>query len=287
MDTKQIPYLLQLLEDDSDLVREEVLKALRSFGPQLIGEVRKFQGGLSSESRKLLTAILFSHQRDWLRKEWHGWYQPDDEIGSLEKALSLIADFQNNSIEAPILGVLLTRLAEEFRSLHGHTDDPLILADFLFRSKKIGGAPEEDYYNPLHSNAVYVIEHKKGLPITLAAVYMLVGNRLGMEITGCALPGHFLAKSAYAGRTFFVDGFHGGRVLSAKAVLDRYASSGTANIQEMLKTPADSKMIVRRVLTNLAYAYEKNEDHDNSQFMAELLRDAEKSSGEIPDYFPE
>ena len=287
MDLKQIPYLLQLLEDDSEMVRMEVIKALKSYGPELAAEVERRQIDLSPESRKVLSSILAVHRREWLRRVWPDWYKPAEEFASLEAALGLIAEFQNVGREAPILSVLLNRLAEEYRSLHGASDDPLILADFLFRSKKIGGAPEDDYYNPLHSNMVYAIEHKKGLPITLAAIYMLVGGRLGMSVTGCALPGHFLARAEYAGRSFYVDGFHGGRVLSAKAVLDRYASSGTANVQEMLKTPADVKTIVRRILTNLAYAYEKQEDLDNSRFMADLLREAEKFSGGVPDYFPE
>ncbi|MBP9866005.1 MAG: transglutaminase family protein [Candidatus Omnitrophica bacterium] len=287
MDLKQIPYLLQLLEDDSEVVRAEVVKALKSYGPELTAEVDKLQIDLSPESRKVLLAILAVHRREWLRRVWPDWYKAGDEYASLEAAMGLIAEFQNAGREAPILSVLLDRLAQEYRTLHHSSDDPLVLADFLFGGKKIGGAPEDDYYNPHHSNMVYAIEHKRGLPITLAGVYMLVGARLGMSVTGCALPGHFLARAEYAGRSFYVDGFHGGRVLSAKAVLDRYASSGSANVQEMLKTPADVKMIVRRVLTNLAYAYEKREDQDNSRFMADLLRDAEKFSGGVPDYFPD
>jgi len=287
VDIKQIPYLLQLLEDDSEVVRSEVTKALKSYGSELAVEVDKLQMDLSPESRKVLTAILAVHRREWLRRVWPDWCKPDEDAARLEAAFGLIAEFQNAGREAPILSVLLNRLAEEYRSLHGTHDDPLILADFLFRSKKMGGAPEDDFYNPLHSNLVYTIEQKRGLPITLAAIYMLVGSRLGMSVTGCALPGHFLARAEYAGRSFYVDCFHGGRVLSAKAVLDRYASSGTANVQEMLKTSADVKMIVRRVLTNLAYAYEKHADPDNSRFMADLLRDSEKFSGGVPDYFPD
>jgi len=287
VDLKQIPYLLQLLEDDSDVVRMGVTKALKSYGPELATEVEKLQIDLSPESRKLLAVILAVHRREWLRRVWPDWYKAADEYASLEAALSFISEFQSTGRDAPVLSVLLDRLAQEYRTLQGSNDDPLILADFLFHGKKVGGAPEDDYYNPLHSNIVYALEHKRGLPITLAAVYMLVGYRLGMAITGCALPGHFLARAEYAGRSFYVDGFHGGRVLSAKAVLDRYASSGAANVQEMLKTPAEVKMIVRRILTNLAYAYEKQDDHENSQFMAELLRDVEKFSGGVPDYFPD
>lgn len=287
MDLKQIPYLLQLLEDDSDMVRCEVTKALKSYGSDLAREVDKLQIDLNPEGRKVLSSILAVHRREWLRRVWVDWYKPDEEASSLEAALGMIAEFQSVGRDTPILSVLLNHLAEEYRTLHGSADDPLILADFIFRGKKIGGAPEDDYYNPFHSNMIFAVEHKRGLPITLAAIYMLVGSRLGMTITGCALPGHFLARAEYAGRSFYVDGFHGGRVLSAKAVLDRYASSGTANVQEMLRTPASAKMIVRRFLTNLAYAYEKSEDHDNSRFMSELLRDAEKSSGGIPDYFPD
>ncbi len=287
MDTKQLPYLLQLLEDDSEVVRAEVVKALVGYGPQLAAELEKQAYEISAEGRKVLNGILAAHKRDWLRRVWRDWYREGDDLASLEAALGLIAEFQSmGRSEASALPVLLDRMAQECRALHGPSDDPLVLADFLFNTKRLGGAPEEEYYNPAHSSLIYAIEHKRGLPITLACIYILTGARLGMNITGCALPGHFLARAEYAGRTSYVDGFHGGRVLSAKAVLDLYATRGTANLQEILKTNADVKIIVRRVLTNLAYAYEKRDDHENSRFMADLLRDMGNFTGTVPDYFP-
>lgn len=288
MDLKQLPYLLQLLEDDSEVVRAGVIKALAAYGPELPSELEKQAYEISAEGRRVLAGILGSHKREWLRRVWRDWYRPDEDLASLEAALGLLGEFQamGRGSEARALPALLDRLAAEYRSLHGVADDPLILADFLFKTKRLSGAPEEEYYHPDHSSILFALEHKRGLPITLACIYMLAGARLGMNITGCALPGHFLARAEYGGRRFFVDGFHGGRVLSAKAVLDLYASGGSANLQEVLKTPADVQIIVRRVLTNLAYAYEKREDHENSRVMADLLRDMGNFTGAIPDYFP-
>ncbi len=287
MDIKQIPYLIQLLDDDSEVVRAEVVKALKAYGPELPAELGKQTFEISPEGRKILDGILGAHKREWLRRAWGNWYKPGEDLAGLEDALALIAEFQSmGRSESGALSGLLDRLADEYRSLHSYSDDPLMLADFLFKTKRLVGASEEDYYNPAHSNVIYVLEQKRGLPITLACIYILTGARLGMNITGCALPGHFLARAEYAGRTFYVDGFHSGRVLSAKAVLDLYATSGTANLQEVLKTAADVRIIIRRVLTNLAYAYEKREDHENSRFMADLLKDMGNFQGTVPDYFP-
>ena len=288
MDIKQLPYLIQLLDDDSEVVRTEVVKALQAYGPELAAEIEKLSLDVSPAGRKVLAGIFGTHQREWLRRSWGGWYKPEEGLACLEAALALIAEFQGmGRSEGRSLTALLDQLADEYRSLHGYSDDPLILADFLFKTKKLSGAPEEDYYNPVYSNLIYALERKRGLPITLACIYMLAGSRLGMNISGCALPGHFLARVEYAGRTFYVDGFHGGRVLSAKAVLDLYAAGGGAvNLQEVLKTSADIKIIVRRVLTNLAYAYEKRGDAENSRFMADLLRDMGNFQGNVPDYFP-
>ncbi len=86
MDLKQIPYLLQLLEDDSEVVRLEVTKALKAYGPELTAEVERLQVDLSPESRKVLTGILAVHRREWLRRVWPDWYKAGDELASLEAA---------------------------------------------------------------------------------------------------------------------------------------------------------------------------------------------------------
>ena len=62
-----------------------------------------------------------------------------------------------------------------------------------------------------------MLERRTGIPISLSAVTMAVGRRVGLEVHGVGLPGHFIVKIVSEADEFFVDSFHGGRRLSSTA----------------------------------------------------------------------
>ncbi len=56
------------------------------------------------------------------------------------------------------------------------------------RESVLGGTETMDYGDPQNSNLVHVITRRAGLPISLACVYILVGQRMGLAIEGCNFP---------------------------------------------------------------------------------------------------
>ena len=285
MDASQLAHLIKLLDDDSEVVRGGVIKALQAFGPGLAEALESYAPQIGPEGWKVLEPVFAHHKREWLRKVWPDWRLPGEDKARLEMALSLLSQFQAKGFEAVRVPALLESLAQDFRKAHPG-DDVLMLAEFLFKEKRLAGAAKNDYYNPFNSNLAFVIEQKRGIPISLACVYILTAARLGFAVEGCNLPGHFLARAENGGRYFYVDCFSGGRLLTEKAVLDLYEGS-SADLKSILQMPADAKTIVRRVLSNLSHAYDKLEDAENSRFMTELLRQQHDLAGEVPDFFPD
>jgi hypothetical protein len=170
----------------------------------------------------------------------------------------------------PDLGPLLDGLAAEFRET-GAALRPSELAHFLFSEKGLKGS-ENDYYNPGNSDLVQVIEKGKGIPISLACIYMLVGHRLGFEISGCDVPEHFLTRASEDGKDVIIDCFDGGKALDSERLgqLERkYAPEFT----RLLKSPAQPEAIVARVLRNLINAYHLAGNRQASQFMWSLAED--------------
>jgi regulator of sirC expression with transglutaminase-like and TPR domain len=148
---------------------------------------------------------------------------------------------------------------------------PSALGRFLFETKGFKGA-ENDYYDPANSDLVQVIEKGKGIPISLACVFMLVGSRLGMDIAGCDVPEHFLTRAMEGGKEVIIDCFDGGRVVEADRLAQlelKYAPEFT----RLLRTTADPEAIVARVLRNLINAYHLAGDKPASQYMWALAED--------------
>ena len=67
----------------------------------------------------------------------------------------------------------------------------------------------ENYYEPSNSFLHRVLDTRLGLPITLCLLYMAVGRRLGMNLRGLGLPGHFMLEYNDMKGMWILDPFHG------------------------------------------------------------------------------
>ncbi len=269
-DPTQLPYLIQLIDDDSPVVQDAVIRELDSFGPSLQKELDCMSEPPTVPIRKYVTEILDDHRRDYLKECWTDWMLYEDDADKLEIAFSLISEFQNGMSYPVKLSILLDKLADEYSARFGYKD-VLEVAHFLFTVKKLTGS-EEDYYNPRNSNLIHVIQSGKGIPISLVCVYILVAYRLGMNVEGCNLPGHFLARVQYYNMTCFLDCFNGGHIFEEKD-LKPTALLSAKDLQNILHSQTDAVAIIRRVLINLVNAYEHNNDKKNSEFIKELLNE--------------
>ena len=269
-DPKQIPFLVQLLDDESWDVQKNIMNELASFGPNLRKELRRINFSLSSQQKSSINRILNAQKHIWIQKMWFGWMNEQDEMERLEKGLSVLSSFLHNPFSETKLPKLLDALAHGYRAKY-RVCDPKLLAHFLFKRVGLKG-DEDDYYDPQNNNLIYVIQQKKGIPISLACIYMLVGHRLGLHIEGCHFPGHFLARIQMDGRTAFVDCFSEGQIIYEEDII-RVREDMVENIEEILQEKADTDTIIRRFLANLTRSYQLKEDEDESEFMIKLFKE--------------
>src|SRR5207245_202549 len=77
-----------------------------------------------------------------------------------------------------------------------------------------------------------VLERRLGIPITLSVLAIEVGRRVGLEIVGIGLPGHFCVGSRVGDELLVLDPFGGGRLVergAAEAIVTR--SVGRRRVQ--------------------------------------------------------
>src|SRR5439155_3579704 len=109
----------------------------------------------------------------------------------------------------------LTALAREARTrLRGGLEARTRgLCRYLFHDLGFRGNAR-DYYDPRNSYFNEVLDRRTGIPISLSAVALAVGDRAGLTLAGVGLPGHFVVKAVDADGEVLFDPFHGGRVLT-------------------------------------------------------------------------
>ena len=135
------------------------------------------------------------------------------------------------------------------------------LRGFLFEEAGFRGNAD-DYYDPRNSCLNDVLDRQLGIPITLSVLVMEVGRRVGIDILGIGLPGHFCVGARLGDELLLLDPFGGGRRLArdeAEAIASR-AVGRQVELTDAHFTPTTKAQIVVRMLRNLQGIYARRED---------------------------
>ena len=185
---------------------------------------------------------------------------PEIDLGGAALAVARI-----EHPELPIQSSLATldALAERSGVTKAGAGRPALdrLRQFLFDEEKFRGNAD-DYYDPRNSCLNDVLERRLGIPITLSVLAMEVGRRVGLEIVGIGLPGHFCVGSRVGKELLVLDPFGGGRLLErgeAEAIVAR-AVGRPVKLTDAHFAPTPKAQIVVRMLRNLESIYARRED---------------------------
>jgi regulator of sirC expression with transglutaminase-like and TPR domain len=160
-------------------------------------------------------------------------------------------------------------------------DRVIALNDFLFAELGFEGN-SGNYYDPRNSYLNEVIDRRRGIPITLAILYMEIGRRVGLPLEGVSFPGHFLVRLPMRGGTLVLDPYSGGVPVSEdelrarlKRVIPRVAGSaapggvavGDLPLEQFLER-AGKRQVLARLLRNLKGVYR---EQDRPERLLEVL----------------
>ncbi|PWU08356.1 MAG: hypothetical protein C5B47_04845 [Verrucomicrobia bacterium] len=109
----------------------------------------------------------------------------------------------------------------------------------------------DEYYSEKNSLLPWVINMRRGIPISLTLLYMFIAERAGMKVSGVNLPGHFIAKH---GSVFF-DPYNAGKFLD-RADCEKILCSQRLALSDRHLEPATPRQIFIRMLVNLLYLYD-------------------------------
>jgi regulator of sirC expression with transglutaminase-like and TPR domain len=201
--------------------------------------------------------------------------RPDPEINLAEAALLIAKEEYRGLDVAHYLGCL-DEMAEAVRARLGTVTDPAAVATglsgYLFRDLGFRGNTA-DYYDPRNSFLNEVLDRRLGIPITLSAMYIEVGRRLGVTIHGVGMPGHFLVKCIMADAELVIDPYNQGAVVTpadCQQLLDRI-SGGKLSFEPRFMACVGTRQILTRMLNNLKAIYVNRQDYGKALGVVERL----------------
>jgi regulator of sirC expression with transglutaminase-like and TPR domain len=143
----------------------------------------------------------------------------------------------------------------------------------------------EQFDDPRNSCLNEVMDRKKGIPITMALIYIEVARRAGIRSEGVNCPGHFLVRCLDDSHPddptegIIVDPFHGGAILNeteVRQLLEPHMSD--AAFEPSLLARATRRQILVRMLLNLKKLYVKMHSFPQARAATDLLLALQPSS---------
>jgi regulator of sirC expression with transglutaminase-like and TPR domain len=193
----------------------------------------------------------------------------DAQFPLLEAAISIAQDETPDlDVEAVLSDVdalalrLKSRLAPDAPVLHRLRS----LNRYFFEELGFAGNVN-DYHDPANSYLPDVLSRRRGIPITLALIYIEIATQVGLHAEGVSFPGHFLVKLRLPQGEVVIDPFTGQSLsrndLEERLDLVRQASAMRAAFDVPLGLflqAAGPRDIISRMLRNLQQIHQGHGD---------------------------
>jgi len=250
-----VAALIDLLDDVNHAVWRPVRSRLAAMGPGVLPALRKAARGDRPRLRARARDLLAKAQRRQAVRHLirHGARQEID----LERALYLLSHLHTANFDARPYVRALDAMGRDVRQRIEHLEPGSArlegLATYLGTERGFRG-DTTDYHHPDNSFLHRVIERRRGLPLTLSAIYLFVGRRAGIQCGATALPGHVVVQLRSGDTSMLVDPFHGGRELSRRDCLQYLTQHGHAPDPAWFRDAGDGVILLRQV-RNLMNSY--------------------------------
>jgi regulator of sirC expression with transglutaminase-like and TPR domain len=249
--------LLTLLTDDDPAVYKKIRQKIISFGPSATNWLRPHILSREPVLRRRAQEIVLSFERQAADTTFLAFCLKNGESFDLEKGALKLAQTQYPDINVEGYQALLDSFAGDLRERIKEGGKPQELLGevnrYLFDELGFKGN-EEQYYDPDNSYLNRVLDRRRGNPISLCLVYLLIAVRLRLPVTGIGLPGHFICRYQSSSVELFIDAFNRGKLLS-KADCVQYLLQGNYSVREDYLAPVSPRRLLLRICGNLHQIY--------------------------------
>ncbi len=193
----------------------------------------------------------------------------DESFPLTEAALALAQDAYPDLDVQGILAeidALMMRLKRRLTSDADVVQKLQMLNQFFYRELGFAGNLN-DYYDPDNSYLNVVLNKRRGIPISLAVLYLEMAQQIGLAARGVSFPGHFLLRVTMAGGEVMMDPVSGEALNETEMIemLEPFVSGPVTHGDSVSKTlrgllqPARPREIMARMLRNLKAIYLQTE----------------------------
>ncbi|MFT6845786.1 MAG: regulator of sirC expression with transglutaminase-like and TPR domain [Flavobacteriales bacterium] len=284
-DEKEIKALINLIDDPDVLIYQQIRERLIELGEPIISSLENVwefnTHGVIFQDR--IEDIVHQIQFKQIKRDLTAWVQ--EGATDLLQGVLIINRYQYPDLDTD---AVIHQIKSISRQVWIELNENLtalekvrIINHVIFNTLGFKGNKKK-YHSPNNSYLSSVLETKKGNPLSLSILYMLIANQLEEPIFGINLPHHFLL--AYIDNhniaqlvndydsdvLFYINCFGGGSILHRKEIEDFLNRIDVPHNQQYFESCTPLDMAVR-MLNNLIQAYSNEGLSDKKTELKQLL----------------
>ncbi|WP_018617894.1 transglutaminase-like domain-containing protein [Spirosoma luteum] len=284
MNDNELKALISLLDDEDPEVVDHVEQRIRQMGGQMIPLLEtEWEGSFNSALQKRIEEIIHDLQYESVLDRMRDW--KNGGAMDLLEGLWIVATYQYPDLSLHKLKQDVEQLFYDVWvdfKMDMHPDEQIKAMNTAFFSKLKFAPNTKHFHSPANSMINQVLESRRGNPITLCVLYMLIAKRLNLPVYGVNLPNLFvLTYKNNAGVQFYINVFNRGLVFTTKDI-DQYIDQLNIKRLDTFYQPCTNADIVRRVLRNLTLAFEKNGDTERVREVEQILNTVRDDGDGLP-----
>ena len=277
----ELKAMMSLLDDPDEAVRKAVLKKLLEIPPSEVGRLERVVNELEDPITK--GKVLDLIHRIQFQVVYHGlkdWAEAGAK--DLLEGIIWVARYRYPHLTRDEILIEIENIRTDVWMLLDESAtalDQVRAINHVFYEKYGYRGDDQNYHLPENSYLNEVIRQRKGNPISLATLYLLVAQRLGLPIFGVNLPKHFvLVFVEDAGNyknlapqqrpvLFYINAFNKGAIFTKQDV-EQFLMLLKLPVKGEFFLPCTNEEIIIRYINNLISYFN---DHDQSRLNELIL----------------
>jgi len=271
----ELKAMISLLDDPDEAVRKAVLKNLLEIPPHEVVRLERAIENWDDSNTK--SKVLDLIHRIQFQEVYHGlknWV----ESGAIDllDGIIWVARYRYPHLTRDEILIEIENIRTDVWLLIDESAsalDQVRAINHVFYEKYGYRGDDQNYHLPENSYLNEVIRQRKGNPISLATLYLLVAHRLNLPIYGVNLPKHFVLvfvenagqyqQIAPADRPilFYINAFNKGAIFTKQDV-EQFLMLLKLPVKAEFFRPCSNEDIVIRYINNLISYFN---DHDQSR----------------------
>ena len=262
-----------MLDDEDHEVVTHVENKILSSGTSIIPVLeQEWESTFNPIVQSKIEDLVHELQFELLKERFLEWKETGGE--DLLEGLWIVATYLYPDLELEEVQKEIEQLYHELWR-HMQTDmrpyDQIKIFNDIFFNHFRFRANTKNFHSPANSMINSVLESKKGNPISLCSIYLLLAQRMDLPIYGVNLPNLFILTYQVGNESFYINVFNRGLIFTRDDI-DNYLESLQLDKKDMFYEPCSNLDIVLRALRNLIVSFEKLGDYHKADEVKLILQ---------------